>query len=242
MAINALCTLGGNLEFTTIGAGIYSKASDGSIGKRITFPNGDTYNGILHGAWQADNAISTSDRRLKSSIAPLHHTLLSHMSRVEGAKNQQLDPSSNSTTAPADAKAGSSGTGAEAKKKTKGDAVNWMLRELRPVSFTFRKGLDSKNMQGKQRYGFVAQEVERVVPELVKEAGGHKAMIYQDFIAMITLAAQDHQERIEQGQGEMGKLRGLLKRLGEKLGHLQKRVTRVIGPLEPKAGYRGRSV
>jgi len=145
---------------------------------------------------------------------------------------EQPDSSSNATVG-----GGSVGT-KKKKKDTRRDAVDWVLRELRPVSFVFREGLDSKNMQGKRRYGFIAQEVERVAPELVREMGDHKSLVYQDFIAMITLAAKDHQERIEQHHGEVGKLRGLLKRLGEKLGQLQKRVSRVIGPFEPKAGLR----
>lgn len=132
-----------------------------------------------------------------------------------------------------------SGERSKVARPTQHDAVEWVLRELRPVSFSFKQGLDSKGMDGRQRYGFIAQEVERAIPDVVHETGASKAMSYQDFIALLTLAAKDHQERIEQHHGEVGKLRGLLKRLGEKLGHLQKRVSRVIGPFEPKAGLRG---
>jgi len=124
-------------------------------------------------------------------------------------------------------------------RRSEHDAVDWVLRELRPVSFSFKQSLDSKTVQGKQHYGFIAQEVERALPDVVRDIGSSKAMSYQDFVALLTLAAKDHQERIEQHHGEVGKLRGLLKRLGEKLGHLQKRVSRVIGPFESKAGLRG---
>jgi hypothetical protein len=124
--------------------------------------------------------------------------------------------------------------GSRGMKQDRRDAIDWVLRELRPVSFTFRQGADTKSMNrhSQQRFGFVAQEVEKVMPDLVTDTGATKSMMYQDFIAMITLATQDHQERIEQHNGEVGKLRSLVQRLGEKLGHLQKRVARVIAPLE----------
>jgi len=160
------------------------------------------------------------------------------MARVKGAESVRHDTGNATSAASASTSSGSSGAGSK-NKKTRQNAVEWVLRELRPVSFSFKQGLDSKGMDGRQRYGFIAQEVERAIPDVVHETGASKAMSYQDFIALLTLAAKDHQERIEQHHGEVGKLRGLLKRLGEKLGHLQKRVSRVIGPFEPKAGLRG---
>jgi hypothetical protein len=225
MAIASTLYVTGDLGFAT-DKGIYSRDDGGVLTKRMTFPDGTSYQGHLHGTWESENVVTTSDRRLKSDITPLHQTLLSRMSHVKGTNDE-----------PSAASSGSSGIGA--KKKTRGEAVDWVLRELRPVSFTFRQGIDSKSMQGKQRYGFIAQEVEKVLPDVVRDLGATKTMMYNDLIAMITVAAQDHQERLDQHHGEVGKLRGLLKRLAEKLGHLQKRVKRVIGPLEPKAVLRG---
>lgn len=226
MALFGSLQCGGNIQFTTADAGIYSRNNDGSITKRMTFPDpsapAPTYAGVLHGTWEAENAVATSDRRLKTDITPLHQTLLSRMSHVKGEKVKDVA-----------SRAGG------LKKKSRTEAVDWVLRELRPVSFTFKKGIDAKTMQGQQRYGFIAQEVEKVAPNLVKDFGATKAMMYNDLIAMITVAAQDHQERLDQHQGEVGKLRSLLKRLAEKLSHLQTRVKRVIGPLEPRAGLRG---
>lgn len=227
MAIFSSIKLAGDLQFATVGAGIYGRNGDGTVTKRITFPDSSgTYEGILHGTWEAETTITTSDRRLKTDITPLHQTLVSRMSHMKGTN---IDPLA----------ANKDGGKVAAKKKTRGEAVDWVLRELRPVSFTFKKGADSKSMQGKQRYGFIAQEVEKVLPDVVRDLGATKTMMYNDLIAMITVAAQDHQERLDQHHGEVGKLRGLLKRLAEKLGHLQKRVKRVIGPLEPKAVLRG---
>lgn len=230
----------GDIHFTTINKGIYGRNSDDSYTRRVSFPDGDGagYEGILHGQWFADVAPSSSDRRLKTNIAPLQQTLLSHMSRAKAKDIEATDTSGVDASASADV--GGRAAGGTETKNDRQEVVDWVLRELRPVSFSFRQGLDSKSMkqQGHQRFGFIAQEVERVAPNLVREAGGTKAMVYQDLIAMITLAAQDHHERLDQHYGEVGKLRGLLKRLGEKLGHLTTRVARVIGPFElgPKTG------
>lgn len=215
--------------FQVAGKGVYAAQSDGSKTRRISFPDPNAnagVGGILHGTWQSDSTITTSDRRLKNAITPLHKTLIQRMSEVKDASPEpgKLDSSSG------DARA--------TKPKNRQDAVDWILRELRPVSFSFKQGIESKSIQGTQRYGFVAQEVQKTVPNLVQDTGSTKSMLYQDLIAMITMAAQDHQERLEQHNGEVGKLRGLLKRLSEKLGHLQKRVVRVIGPFEPKTGLR----
>jgi len=195
---------------TDAAANIYSGGSADI--RRISFPEkGNLRNGILHGEWAADATVQFSDRRLKTNIQPLQNTLQSHMRQARAVAMDARE------------------TG----KGKRSNAIEWVLRELRPVSFSFRNGPESKGMNPqRQRYGFVAQEVERVMPDLVKDTGTEKAMIYQDLIAMITLAAQNQQERLEQHHGEVSKLRGLTKRLGEKLGQLQKRVARVLGPLE----------
>lgn len=181
--------------------------------RRISFPaSGNAYNGVLHGEWETDATLTTSDRRLKTNIQPLQHSLKSHMRQARAVAIDARDDG----------------------KSKRSTAIEWVLRELRPVSFSFRSGPESKGMKPQRhRYGFVAQEVEQVMPNLITDTGGQKAMLYQDLIAMITLAAQNQQERLEQHHGEVSKLRSLTKRLGEKLGQLQKRVTRVLGPLEP---------
>ena len=44
--------------------------------------------------------------------------------------------------------------------------VAWALRELRPVAYRFRAGAEAKYT----RFGFIADELERVLPELVRAA------------------------------------------------------------------------
>jgi hypothetical protein len=127
--------------------------------------------GTLHGVWSSDNVISASDRRLKKDIAPLGRTLAEEMRHARG-----------------DDEVPDAGSKAE-----RSEAVTWMLRELRPVSFSFRRGPESKFA----RYGFVAQEVERVLPSVVREKDTYKHVLYQDLIALLTLTAQAQNARLE---------------------------------------------
>ena len=71
--------------------------------------------------------------------------------------------------------------------------VSDKLRDLRPVSFLLSND-PSKN----RRYGFIAQELERTFPEVVVDDGQSKAVLYQDLIAVLTVAVQEHQEAIEE--------------------------------------------
>lgn len=69
-------------------------------------------------------------------------------------------------------------------------SVVWALRELRPVSFDF-KVADAKRLDS-QRFGFVAQEVERILPNLVQGRGSDKkGLLYQDILAVLVLALRD---------------------------------------------------
>ncbi|CAJ1353591.1 unnamed protein product [Effrenium voratum] len=74
-----------------------------------------------------------------------------------------------------------------------------MLRQLRPVSYNFKQGSESKYM----RFGFIADELESVVPQLIRtnplKQGltdvKHVSMI--DLVALLTAAGQSQQQVIE---------------------------------------------
>lgn len=214
-----------DFEFLNPDASIYARDASGALTRRITFPSAANTGGVLHGYWTADSVISTSDRRFKTDVTPLHRTLLSRMT-PRGASGVPANGAAGhpgKVIGPAigdyEAHVESGGP-----KNDRAFAVDWVLRELRPVSFEFRRATDSKAIAEAPRYGFVAQEVERVAPDLVRDDGDTKYLVYQDIIAMVTMAAQDHQERLERHDKDVMKLRGLVGRLGEKLGGLQKRV------------------
>lgn len=83
--------------------------------------------------------------------------------------------------------------------RLRGDSALWMLRQLRPVSYSFKKGAESKYM----RFGFIADELEAVVPSLVRSSPekqglkDFKAVQMKDIIALLAAAGQSQQEVIE---------------------------------------------
>jgi len=133
--------------------------------------------GSLHGTWSSETIISASDRRLKRRIEPLDRALAtaSPAKHKGGAKRAASGP----------------GTG-EVSSRQK--SVDWLLRELRPVSYRFKDGPDAKYA----RYGFVAQELEKLMPNLVRTHKEEKHVVYQDLIALLTLSSQVQQGRLEQ--------------------------------------------
>jgi len=90
-------------------------------------------------------------------------------------------------------------------------APSWLLRQLRPVSYRFRKHGEAKD-SNPQRYGFLADEVQRVLPDLVKTFSGdgdHKtlqAVSYQDLIALIVASQQKIQKQVEDLHSQIEKL------------------------------------
>jgi hypothetical protein len=125
----------------------------------------DAAGGILHGTWTTENAISSSDRRLKVGIAPLYKNLLAKSGRsLNGRASVVTD-------------------GVDLPKE---EQTLTLIRELRPVSFKYKKNAESKFSQ----FGFIAQEIEKILPDLVLERDGTKFVQYNDLIAVITLGLQ----------------------------------------------------
>jgi hypothetical protein len=144
--------------------------------------------GFLHGTWLVPDALNPSDRRLKKDIRPLGRTIKELLATQ--FQNEQ---------------AGSNG---EAQASDGGGAM-WLLRQLRPVSYSFKKGAESKHM----RFGFIADELETVVPQVVRHLNyadypDMKTVMYQDLIALLTAAAQGQQDVLEKQKQLMDTLVG----------------------------------
>ncbi|CAJ1381751.1 unnamed protein product [Effrenium voratum] len=165
--------------------------------------------GSLHGTWSSESIISASDERLKRRIEPLDRALAA-----------RAQPASISPGPP-----------------NRAEAVSWLLRELRPVSYYFREGPEAKLA----RYGFIAQELEKVMPELVRDHKEKKHVVYQDLVALLALSSQVQQERLEEYEARARKraekLRdqgSLLTKLSHAVANLARRITRwetVVRPL-----------
>jgi len=158
---------------------------------------------MLHGSWDVETSLVTSDRRLKTNIMPLQRTLRDVMM----PRGEKKAPSTGIAT---------SG------KKAEGDGALWLLRQLRPVSYSFRKGMDSKFM----RFGFIADELESVVPEVVRRPGDRevtdqKAVVYQDLIALLAAASQSQQKLIDEQQSRMEQMESMQLRMMEKIMKLE---------------------
>lgn len=97
----------------------------------------------------------------------------------------------------------------------------WVLRQLRPVSFRFRHK-DAKSMGSgadesgsivqdgtRKHYGFIADEIREIVPDAVRPMGGggdFLAVAYQDLMAIAIAAQQANQEQVEVLQAHVQQL------------------------------------
>jgi predicted nucleic acid-binding Zn-ribbon protein len=82
------------------------------------------------------------------------------------------------------------------------------LRLLRPVEFLWREpeiendsiallDIDSPFCEKRKSYGFISQEVELILPELVTEVDGLKYLSYQKIIPLLVAAVQDLLDRVD---------------------------------------------
>lgn len=95
--------------------------------------------------------------------------------------------------------------------KPKEAPVGWLLRELRPVSFNLKHGPEAKYL----KFGFIAQELETVFPNLIRTAedNNSKAVASQDLIALLTLALQTLQKDFDDARRELEEQSSRLSRL-----------------------------
>lgn len=158
-----------NTQGVTTNAAYNAFVKDGSSATTSTIAATDSMRftstgGSLHGTWLTDVELSASDRKLKENIRPIHETL-------EAANTEALMRSGQLAA-------------------NSGGALNKMLRELRPVSYMYRKDdVESKHM----RFGFIADEMQNVLPEVTRTLDTEdkrQSIVYQDLIAVLTAMIQ----------------------------------------------------
>merc|ERR1719213_729977 len=98
---------------------------------------------------------------------------------------------------------GASTAAASAGGRQRDPSIGWLLRELRPVSFHLKRGPEAKYL----KFGFVAQELEGIFPNLVRTVGKEetKAVASQDLIAVLTLALQTLQTELQEQRAWMAR-------------------------------------
>jgi hypothetical protein len=186
---------------STVGGGFTGLEFFGVDGnsKSMTLGYNTAAEGILHGTWTADNTVgTTSDRRLKKDIRPLYL----EMSIAMKAMGKKVENN-------ADSPAGST------------NAVSAVLQELRPVAYKLKTRTESKY----SHFGFIAQELEEVLPDLVsRDQRGFLSIKYNDLIAVLVLGIQNIDARVWELDA---KLASIKTSLGDRLGLIGERVNRV---------------
>lgn len=98
--------------------------------------------------------------------------------------------------------------------------IDEVVRNLRPVSFNYRQDVeDGFDFTTKKQYGFLAQEVEKVVPDLVSNIPGpvstdddnnlvkskndYKGVVYENIIAILVKAVQNQNQKITDLQNQI---------------------------------------
>jgi hypothetical protein len=151
----------------------------------------------LHGTWTAENAVTTSDRRLKKDIRPLYLEMARAIKDLGPNAQTAVDLTSQTSV------------------------IRGVLKELRPVSYRFKNRAESKY----SHFGFIAQELEEILPDVVhRSAEGLLSVRYDDLIAVLTLGIQSIDARIWQLDARVS---GLKATMDERLGVIQERVTSV---------------
>jgi hypothetical protein len=166
--------------------------------------------GKLHGTWQYEASL-TSDRRLKNNVEPLvkeilrHNSLtLDHVSSASARASRQEQKYSSPIARSiqwlnehSHEQASSALSITESRSQgnvTRLDDTNYLpvvvrlMRQLRPVSFRYKNNAESKH----SRYGFIAQELESLVPSVIYSDGpsGLKFIRYHDLLAVVTMGMQ----------------------------------------------------
>lgn len=81
-----------------------------------------------------------------------------------------------------------------------GRGAAWLLRQLRPVSYYFKRDVEAKH----QRFGFIADEIAVTLPEVVQESSDEKkikGIAYQDLIAVMVVSVQSLNSRFDEVEG-----------------------------------------
>lgn len=82
--------------------------------------------------------------------------------------------------------------------------------KLRPVTWRWKEGLEEYNESGMQ-YGFIAQEVEKIFPDLVvtkkwKDGSTRKFLLSKGLLPYLVKALEEQQRQIEQLETRISKL------------------------------------
>jgi hypothetical protein len=93
------------------------------------------------------------------------------------------------------------------------------LSKLNPVNYDWRQDeFENKGFNDKKQWGFIAQEIKEIFPELVgKDDEDFLTLNYQGFVPLLTKAVQEQQEEIDSQQKEIDALKSQLQMIMDML-------------------------
>ena len=93
------------------------------------------------------------------------------------------------------------------------------LSKLNPVNYDWRQDeFEHKGFGDKKQWGFIAQEIKDILPELVgKDDEDFLTLNYQGFVPLLTKAVQEQQEEIDSQQKEIDALKSQLQMIMDML-------------------------
>jgi hypothetical protein len=100
-----------------------------------------------------------------------------------------------------------------------------VVNSLNPVRFSWRDGLKEFGIEGnREDIGFIAQELQRVLPELVREGADkdHLAVNYDHITAVNTAAIQELIQIVDELRAVNDVLKAQNESLQERIGVLEK--------------------
>ena len=79
------------------------------------------------------------------------------------------------------------------------------ISKIRGVSFEWRRSeYEDKGLPAGEHYGVIAQEIEELLPEIVKEGpNGDKAVSYIELVPILTEAIKEQQKQLEEQQRQV---------------------------------------
>ncbi len=98
-----------------------------------------------------------------------------------------------------------------------------LVSRLRGVSFNWDKSVCKRlNVDDRQHLGFIAQEVQKVLPQVVSTgADGHLSLAYGDVVPVLTEAIKEQQGQISKLQAENADMHKLLLQMQARLAALE---------------------
>jgi hypothetical protein len=134
-----------------------------------------------------------------------------------------LNLNGGATTLSTDASGNIIRTPSDARLKNKITPINNALSKVLRMQGVTYNFIDANRFGSNRQMGFLAQDLEKLVPEAVSSGGEYKSVNYQVLTALLTEAIKDQQKQIDQQHRENEELKQLLLKLAAKVESLEKK-------------------